>query len=126
MKNNQLALFPDAIDESAQATFRTKDEVEHQKQQRRKSKAKSWTMPDVPDGPCCFRCGHWRRPEKLNDFGACRVLGRAEGRSTDLTIEQGQIVDMKEAMKRNVFTESLRTRAVFSCSAFRDAAEAAA
>lgn len=61
-------------DATAAKTFLGPDDRKFLAEKKRKRAPKD-PLPDVPDGPCCYRCRNWHPPGTQDDFGRCRVAG---------------------------------------------------
>lgn len=122
----QIELF-ETTDDVACKTFRAKDDIEFATSRRRRSKAKAWRAPRVPEtGPHCQRCRNWLAPMNDDVYGACRVLGVVGQRVPHRNLEKGEILAVKDADALRVPVELLRTAAWGSCSLFEKVKDEAA
>lgn len=110
--------FLHTTDDVQAATHRTRDEIEWTKERRRTKKKLPKTPPPPASGPCCFRCQHWHEPEGSDEFGDCRVLGKADDAAPHVGIEKGHIVAIEDVRRARVYADPLRTGPSFTCSAY--------
>lgn len=66
--------------QAVQVGFFGDDDRTFAKEQSRKRAPKPVLPAALPDGPCCGRCGHWRRPESVGGFGECAITCVVTGR----------------------------------------------
>lgn len=126
MKNpNQPPLFQDLADVEQARGFKTRDEREFEKSQKRKAKRKNTPMPKAPaTGPACLRCLRWRKWMGDSELGTCSVLVRIGKRYSHLDLDVGTVIHINEADRMLVDDwEHLRTGEAFSCRSFADVAD---
>lgn len=111
----------------AQTTFINPDEQQFRKAKERKRRPKV-VLPDLPDGPCCFRCRNWHPPGSHDDFGVCRLLAVITER-VPMGAERGTVISVEQGVREPwIPWDYLPTRGFFgACSLFdrkeaRDAA----
>ncbi len=136
MKTTQSTLFPDVVQEVADARhaqgFKTKDEREFAKEQRRKSKDKGRKHLALakaqPTGPACLRCKFWMKPfDPKDQYGACLKLVVASESAPAMGVTRGDVIERDVARNDyHVPYEHLRTGEAASCSAYTDVMERAA
>ena len=129
-KPQQTSLF-DTGDLDQVRGFKTKDEREFDKEQRRKSKDKSRKKQPLtkrPDrGPCCYRCRFWREPRHGDQYGECSQLVVLSAPIPRLQLTAGSIMTIDQAEVAYVQgSEPLRTGEAFQCSAYAAFGERAA
>ena len=105
------------VTESVRKTFKGKDDIAYEKEQKKKRVKKSRPILAMPDEPCCGRCDNWHPPYEDDDYGSCSVAFVVRAAYP----ENSRVVSLEEAAAQRITgMEWNRTAVSFlACSLYK-------